>query len=248
MLLAAACTRDSLARDAGTGAEVEDEAEQARIVPEGLSVSALAGGTGVLELTALTLQRRGDRVELYAALKNVGDVPACSAALSVELFDAGGHSLAAGIGGLLTQRFFRRTDGSDMLAACIAPGDVTMAALLDLPSELVVQEVRSLVYRCPYFALDVAPVASVTIRDVKRVQRGAASGYRGTLVNGLAVALKKPSVSVFPTNSAGRPLGMVSVSAAMELAPGGEWSFETDALPVRGVDQRAFPAGELMQN
>ena len=246
MLLAAACARDTTGRDAGKAA-VEDEAEQARFMPEGLSVSALAGGAGVLDLTALTLQRRGEKVELYAALKNVGDVPACSAALSVELFDAGGQSLAAGIGGLLTQRFFRRTDGSDTLAACVAPGDITMAAVLDLPSELVVQEVRSLVYRCPYFALDVEPIASVTIRDVKRVQQGAASGYRGTLVNGLAVALNKPSVSVFPVNGAGRPLGMLSASAAMELEPGGTWSFETDALPVRGADQVAFPAGELMK-
>jgi hypothetical protein len=226
-------------------AELEGGAEQARIVPERLSVSALAGGTGVLELTALTLQRKGRGIELYAALKNGGDVPACSAALSVELFDANGQSLAAGIGGLLTLRFYRRTDGSRTIAACVGPGEVTMTAVTDLPPELAIEEVHSLIYRCPYFALDVEPIAGVTIRDVNEIERGAGTAFEGALVNGLEVALKSPSVSVFAVDRVGRPLGMASARGMAEVAPGAEWRFVTDAVADPGVGHLAFAAGEL---
>jgi hypothetical protein len=250
MLLAAACSRHTVVDDAGApdaDPDAEGGGEQARIVPEGLSVSALAGGAGVLELTALTLRRRGDEIALYAALKNVGDVPACSAAFSVELFDGSGQSLAAGIGGLLTQRFYRRSDGSGAIAACVGPGDVTMTAVADLPSDLVIEDVRSLVYRCPYFALDVEPIAGVTIREVKKVDRGAGTIFEGTLVNGLQVTLRKPSVSVFPINRVGRPLGLATARETAELAPGGKWMFETESVTESGVDQLAFPAGELAE-
>ena len=74
-------------------------------------MTALAGGNGVLDVIALTLREGPSRVEVYAALRNDGDVSACSAAFSVELFDTTEHSLAAGIGGLLTQHFYRLTDG-----------------------------------------------------------------------------------------------------------------------------------------
>lgn len=248
ILLATACARDSSARDASARAreaEVERGQEHARVIPEGLNVSALAGGAGGLELTALTLQRRSGGIELLAALKNVGDVPACSAAVSVELFDAHGMSLASGIGGLLTQHFYRRTDGSGAIAACVGPGDVSMAAVADIPSDLVLEDVRSLIYRCPYFALDVEPIAGVTIGDVKMVGRPAGAAFAGRLVNGLEVALKQPSVSVFPINRVGRPLGMAVARATMLLAAGAEWRFETDSVDDPGVDQLAFPAGEL---
>jgi hypothetical protein len=246
ILLAAACARDTIVDDAGAAkADVERGEEQARIVPEGLSVSALAGGTGGLELTALTLQRKGSEIELYAALKNVGNVPACSAAFSIELFDLNGQSLAAGIGGLLTQRFYRRTDGSGTIAACVGPGDMSMTAVAGLPPELAIEEVRSLIYRCPYFALDVEPIAGVTIAEVNEVERSGGTVFEGTLVNGLDVALKSPSVSVFAIDRVGRPLGVARASEMTELAPGGEWRFVTDAVADRGVRQLAFTAGEL---
>src|SRR5262245_10680978 len=104
------------------------DGDDALIVPEHLTVTALAGGNGVLNVTALTLSEGPSSTELFAALKNEGDVPACTAAFSVELFDDADQSLASGIGGLLSQHFFRLTDGSDAIAACVGPGDVTMAA------------------------------------------------------------------------------------------------------------------------
>jgi hypothetical protein len=219
----------------------------ARIVPEGLSVTALAGGNGVLELVALTLQRGPGGVELFAALENVGDTPACNAAFSVELFDQSERSLAAGIGGLHASHYYRLTDGSDAIASCVGPGDVSMVAVTDLPSDIAIEEVGTLVYRCPYFALDVAAIAGLAIRNVKRVTLSAGMAYMGTLVNELDVTVNRPSVAVFPVDRAGRPLAMLtSSSSEAELPPGGSWAFETNAgMP--GEDYYAYPAGALQR-
>jgi hypothetical protein len=225
--------------------EHRDAGDDALIVPEGLTVTALAGGNGVLDLIALTLRKGRSSTELYAALRNDGDIPACSAAVSVELFDHAGQSLAAGIGGLLTQRFYRVTDGSGAIAACVGPGDVTMAAVTDLPSDIAIEGVATIVYRCPYFALEVAPIDGLTISQVKSVTARAGTAYTGTLVNGLDVAVSNPSVTVFPVNRAGRPLGMAMGSSAIVIPPRGSWAFETNAVNVPGVDHAAFPAGAL---
>jgi hypothetical protein len=227
---------------ADAGAQTGDDA---RIVPEGLAVTALAGGNGVLELLALTLQRGPRSVALYAALKNVGDAPACNAAFSVELFDESGRSLAAGIGGLHTSHLYRLTDGSDAIASCLGPAEIGMVAVMDLPSDTVIEEVATIVYRCPYFALDVVRIAGLTIRALQRVAGSAGTAYAGTLVNELAVTVIRPSVTVFPVNSAGRPLGMVTGSGKAEIPPGDSWAFETSAVSTPGVGYVAYPAGAL---
>jgi hypothetical protein len=217
------------------------EGRDAAFVPEGLRVVALAGGNGVLEVTALTL-RTG---ELLAALRNMGDVPACHAAFSVELFDAAGQSLAAGITGLLTQQFYRRTDGSGAIAACVAPGEQTMAAIMDLPAELATEDVATVVYRCPYFALDVEPIAGLVVERVDVVARHGRSAYAGTLVSALDVSVDRPSVTVFPVNRAGRPLGVALGRSDVRVPPSGRWAFETSTVELPGADWVAFPAGAL---
>jgi hypothetical protein len=223
------------------------DGDDALIVPEGLGVTALAGGNGVLELIALTLRKGPGNTELYAALRNGGTIPACSAAFSFELFDKTERSVAAGIGGLLTQHFYRLRDGSDTIAACVGPGDVSMVAVTDLPSDLVIEELGSIVYRCPYFALDVAPIEGLRIGKVERVSADASTAYTGTLVNGLDVTLRNPSVTIFPVNRGGRPLGVASSSGSIAIPPGGSWTFETDSVALPGMDCVAYPAGELVR-
>lgn len=227
------------------GANGEQAGDDALIVPEGLTVTALEGGNGVLELTAFTLRKGASSIEAYAALRNSGQVPACSAAFAVELFDTAEQSVAAGISGLLSQQFYRLTDGSGATAACVAPGEVTMAAVTDLPSEIAIDDIGSVVYRCPYFALDVAPIPGLAIRALKSIRRGPEVAYTGTLVNGLDVALSDPSVTVFPINRVGRPLGVATGSGVVEVPAGGHWAFETNAVSALGVDYVAFPAGAL---
>jgi hypothetical protein len=239
-LLAAAAVLQLLA--CSSGAEDDDDA---LIVPRGLRVTALPGGNGVLNVMSLTLRQGSSGVELYAALRNSGDAPACSAALSVELFDHAEQSVAAGVGGLLTQQLYRLMDGSDAITACVGPGDVTMAAVTDLPSDIEVDDVARVVYWCPYFALDVVAIDGLTISEVTSGTHASGTGYAGTLINELDVAVSNPSVMVFPVNRVGRPLGVAIGSGTVELPPGGSWAFETSTVDAPGIDHVAYPAGAL---
>jgi hypothetical protein len=214
-------------------------------VPEGLRVLALPGGNGVLAVTSLTLRKGETNTELIAALRNTGAVPACHAAFSVELFDGAEHSLAAGINGLLTQQFYRRTDGSGTIAACIAPGERTMAAITDLPPELVIEEVGSVVYRSPYFALDVEPIAGLTVERVERVAHSGGIAYTGRLANSLDLSVERPSVTVFPVNRVGRPLAVTMAKSDVRISPGASWEFETSPVEAPDAEGVAFPAGAL---
>jgi hypothetical protein len=210
-------------------------------VPERLDVTAKPGGCGALDLVALTLQRGPSGTELYAALKNAGDAPACSPVFSVELFDASEQFLATGLGGLLVQRFYRVADGS--VAACVAPGDTTMLAITDLPSDIVVENVGQVVYWCNYWAMDAGTaVAGISITDVRAVTREDGVAYTGALVNALEVALSSPSVAIFPLNRGGRPLGVALGRGTDEVPPGGTWQFETNAVRDAGVEHAAYPA------
>lgn len=240
-LVLQACSGDASEGDSISRAE---QGDAARIVPEGLTVTALAGGNGVLDVTALTLRKTASSTEVYAALKNGGAIPACTAAFSVELFDRGDRSLAAGIGGLLTQHFYRLKDASGAIAACVSPGDVTIAAVTDLPADIA-DDVKTIVYRCPYYALDVDPIDGLRIDDMKSTSRGAATAYTGTLVNDLEVAVSKPSVTVFPVNRVGRPLGMAIGTSSDEIPAHGHWRFETSSVDALAVDFAAYPTGAI---
>jgi hypothetical protein len=225
------------------GVDSSSTGDDARIVPEGLAVTTLAGGNGVLAVIALTLRRGPSHIELYAALRNNGAIPACNAALSVELFDKAERSLAAGISGLLTPGLYRLSDDTDTIAACLGPGDVAMVAITDLPAELVIEAVGTIVYRTPYFALDVEPIVGLSISEVRSVTNSAGSACTGTLVNGLEVALKSPSVTVFPVNRAGRPLGMAVGSSTVAIPPGGSWAFDITTIGTPAVACSAYPSG-----
>jgi hypothetical protein len=238
LLLPLACSSSGEGDGSRTG-------DAALIIPEGLTVSALAGGNGVLDVVALTLRKGPHGTELYAALKNDGDAPACHAGFSVELFDKSEQSLTAGISGLLTQHFYRLTDGSDAIAACVGPGDVTMAAVTDLPTDIAIEDVGYVVYRCPYFALDVERIDGLTINHMKSRTVSKGTAYTGTLINGLDVAVSNPAVTVFPVNRVGRPLGVAIGGGTVEIPPGGSWAFETDTVGAPGVDFVAYPAGAL---
>ena len=237
---ASAKTEHGAAEDAAVAAE-----DRTLIVPEGLIVNALAGGNGVLDVTALTLREQDGHAELYAALKNTGTTAACHAALSVELYDKDEEAIAAGISGLLSQHFYRLTDGSGAIATCVAPGDVAMAAITDFAANIALEDVGTVVYRCPYFALDVEPIDGLTVSRVERVTRDTGTAYTGILVNGFDETVSDPSVVVFPVNAEGRPLGFATSDDARAIAAGESWHFETNAVNESGTDQRAFPVGAL---
>lgn len=232
-----ACSDDGAGASADAGLQ-----DDALIVPRGLNVTARAGGCGALDMVALTLRRGSSHGELYAALKNGGGSPACSPSFSVELLDKDEQPLATGLGGLLIQRFYRRADGSNAVAGCVGPGDITMVAITDLPAELALEDVGTVVYGCNFWLLDVAPIDGIGISDVQAVARSGGTAFTGALVNELDTSFDRPSVAIFPVNSVGRPLGVAFGNGAVDVPPGGSWQFETNTVNEAGVDSAAYPA------
>jgi len=222
--------------------------DEAWVWPASISVMGLPGGHGILEMFAVTIRKGATHTEMYAALKNVGDRPVCDAALTIELYDKDGQSVAAGIGGLLTQHLYRITggDGLGNVAACVGPGEVTMASMLDLPLSLVLEDLGFAVYRNPYFGIEVEQIGSLTVSHVVAATSAVGTSYAGRLVNELDVTVENPSVVIFPVNGVGRPLGMVTGTGAVELPPAASFSFETSA-DVAGVGYAAYATAKTSQ-
>lgn len=215
-------------------------------VPEGLSVTKPTdGSSGEFTLTALTLKQGSANTEVYLALRNDGEVPACAVAFAIELFDANGEVLATNIRGLPVRQFYRfKLDptAEPQVAGCVAPGEVSMGAILDFPP---LEVEFSLSYRLTYWDLsnDIAPLeGNVTVNDVKAVMRGGGTAYTGVVVNGLDTP-RSPGVSIFPVNRVGRPLGVAYSQGNEALPPGGRWEFETTSVSEVGTGFVAYPAG-----
>jgi len=221
--------------------------DDALIVPANLEISLEPGGAGVLDLYALTLREGPDGLDLYAALKNDGAVPACDAALKVQLFDTAGQPLGEWINGLYTRDFYLYTltdAGATTIAACVGPGEVTMTNISTM-SDIAVGDVAEVVYYYSYFALDAVPVDALRVGAVNAVNTVGGTSYAGTVVNDLNTMVSAPSVAIFPLNCAGRPLGIANASDANEVPAGGSWAFQTTSLNTPGVAYAAFPAASF---
>ncbi|MEI9937626.1 MAG: hypothetical protein WDO69_10445 [Pseudomonadota bacterium] len=214
--------------------------DDALVVPEAVTVVPLAGGTGGFHMLALTLVQGPSNIEVYAALKNEGDLQACAASISVELFDKDQLSLSAAVGGAYAKHLYRRTDGSGEIASCVAPGEVAMAAITGFGSPVAVEDVAYVVYRCPNFALDVVAIGGFSVDQVKSATSDTGTSYTGVFVNGLDLAVTAPQVSIFPVNRVGRPLGLATAESTVEVPPGGSWAFETSRVNAFGSDYSAY--------
>jgi hypothetical protein len=215
------------------------------VFPETLEVAPHASGCGALQLKALTLQQGPQSLELYVALENVGDVPVCSPSFSLNLLDASETQLATSVGGLLVRGFFRLKADPTTTAACVAPGDVTMAAVTDFAPGLALADVQRAEYFCNLWRFDALPAGRLDVNDVMTIRRDGGLAYSGTLVNGLEIPLSAPGVTIFPLNAEGRPLGAVNSRGTSPVPPGSSWDFETDAVSVAGVDFAAYPTPSL---
>jgi hypothetical protein len=239
-LVLAACS------EASDGAPGNDDARL--FVPAGLSLKKPTdGSSGAFNLLALTLQQRDGQTEVYLALRNDGEAPACTAAFTVALLDANGDTLATGAGGLPVRQFYRfKLDESaePTVAGCVAPGEVTMGAVLDL--DLVPLEGITLSYWLTYWNLpDITKLqGAVSLENVMTVMRGDGAAYTGELVNQLVDQPRPAAVSVFPINRVGRPLGVATSHGSEDLPPGGRWEFETTTVPEAGTSFAAYPVGQ----
>ncbi|WP_437680049.1 FxLYD domain-containing protein [Sorangium sp. So ce131] len=219
--------------------------EDLLFVPEGLSSAELDGEGGGLTLVAFTLVQGANGPELYAAVRNDGDTPACDAGMMVYFIDEAEQLVTSWGGSLRSGRLYQLNDGSGVIIPCVAPGEVAMAASTDLPDDLVIEELGALKHRFPAFTVDVVPVDAITVGAVETVSRGDRSAYTGTLENGLDVAVSDPEVAVFPVNRVGRPLGMATSRAAADVPPGGTWTFETTTVDDPGVDYVVYPTASI---
>jgi len=243
-LVFAAC---SDARDAAP-----DSSDDRLFVPEGLSVKKPTdGSSGAFNLLALTLQQRLGQTEVYLALRNDGDTPACTAAFSVALLDVNGDTLATGTRGLPVRQFYRfklDENAEPTVAGCVEPGEVTMGAILDLDlgSRESGLEDLTLTYWLTYWNLsDITKLqGAVTLENVSTVMRSDGVAYTGELVNELVDEPRAAAVSVFPVNRVGRPLGVAYSQRSDELPPGGRWQFETTTVTDPGTGFAAYPVGQ----
>jgi len=236
--------------DAG-GQEPPTSGDDRLFVPEGLSVKKPTdGSSGAFNLLALTLQQRQGKTEVYLALRNDGETPACTAAFTVALLDVNGDTLATGTRGLPARQFYRfmLDEGSEpTVAGCVAPGEVTMGAILDLEPPASESGLDGIVlsYWLTYWNLSgITPLeGGVTLDNVRTVTRSDGVAYTGVLVNGLAEPRPR-AASVFPVNRVGRPLGVAWSEESAELPPGGRWEFETTTVPEAGSGFVAYPVGQ----
>jgi hypothetical protein len=241
-----------LAACSGAREEAPGSGDDRLFVPEGLSVTKpTAGSSGAFNLLALTLEQKHGKTQVYLALRNDGETPACTGAFTVALLDVNGETLATGTRGLAVRQFYRfKLDESaeSTVAGCVAPGEVTMGAILDLDLESRESGLEgiSLSYWLTYWNLaDITKIqGAVTFENVRTVMRADGVAYTGELVNGLADEPRLAAVSVFPVNRAGRPLGVAYRQDAAELLPGGRWEFETTTVPESGTGFAAYPVGQ----
>jgi hypothetical protein len=159
-------------------------------------------------------------------------------------FDKAGQ-LMTSAGSALQSRQLYRLDAGGILP-CIDPGQIAMAASTDLPEEIVIEQLGSLQHTFPFFIVDgIVPIAELTVSGVQTVTTGAGSAYTGTLTNGLDVTASAPSVTIFPVNRVGRPLGAATSSATTDIPPGGSWTFATSTVDDPGVGYAAYPSASI---
>jgi hypothetical protein len=221
------------------------QADDRLFVPPDVSNSNVNGHDEGLVLVAFTLTETSRGPELYAAVRNDGDAPACEAGMVTSFFDKNGEPVTSAGSKLLSGRLYRLPDGT--IIACVAPGQTAMTATTGLPAAVVLDQLGALTHLFPSFTVaDIAPVAGLTLRDVHTVGSGPTS-YAGTLANGIDRAVSAAQVSVFPTNRVGRPLGVATSGASDDLAAGASWSFETGTVDDPGVGYAAFPTATVTE-
>jgi len=208
--------------------------------PEGIELHPPPIEMPGLTLVAYTLLEGQQGLELYVALRNDSETPACGPSISVDLYDHDGQSLASSVIGVIGGSPYQVVDLPDTYSGCVPPGQVAMAALTDWPDYLTLDAVGHLAYRCPYFEIAVTAIGEFVLSNMERESTGQGDVYRGMLTNQLAITVESPEAIIFPLAASGRPLGIVSVQGSMTLAPADSWVFESPPTTVMGDDFKIF--------
>jgi hypothetical protein len=230
----------------GLGGTAGQAGDDLLFVPEGLPNKLFDEQRGTIALVAVTLVQGATGPELYAAVRNDGQMPACEAGMMISFYDKADQHLTDTGAVLLSGRFYRLDSG--VVLSCIDPGQIAMAAATDIPDSIVIGELGYLEHRFPLFTIDgIQRVDGLAVSGVEATTTGAGSAYTGTLTNGFSVTVSNPSVAIFPVNRVGRPLGMARADATTDLPPGGGWSFQTSTVGELGAGYVAYP-GAVVPN
>jgi hypothetical protein len=227
------------------GIDAGRDGDDRLFVPEGLPNTNESGQDVGLELVAFTLLPGANGPSFYAAVQNVGSTPLCEAGMMITFYDTSGQLVGTAASVLQSGRFYQVTDGSGAIIPCVDPGQIAMTGEMGLPDTIALDQLGSLQHLFPSFNVGVTPVGGLTVTGVETVASGQGIAYTGTVVNDLGSTLSGPSVAVFPVNRVGRPLGMATASTTNDLAPGGTWTFQTDAIDDPGVGQVAYATGTV---
>jgi hypothetical protein len=224
----------------------ESASLEERFEPAGLPNLPLDSVAGALVLYASTLQLGNEGLELYAGICNDGGALLCSAAIQIEFYDQADQLIGTASGGVQSGQLYSFSESAAPVF-CVAPGQVAMAVVTDLPEGLLIDELKSLGHRFPAFQIDDAePIRSVDVTELHVAQIAAGTVFEGTVTNDAATTVSDPAVSVFPVNAAGRPLGHAASTEVLHLLPGGTWSFQTSVVGDVGVTQFVFASGSSM--
>jgi hypothetical protein len=194
---------------------------------------------GGLKLVAFTLVRETKGQSLYAAVKNEGDTPVCEAGMTTYFIDKTDQVVTSAGSVLQSTQFYRLNDG--VIVRCIAPGQIAMSAATDLPSDIVIENLGYLQHRFPAFMIDgIVSVEAFDVSEVQSIAGGDGKRYTGKLVNRFDKTVTDPSLSIFPMNRVGRPLGVATSKTTTELPPGSSWIFESTDVADFGVGYVAY--------
>jgi hypothetical protein len=249
LALPAACSGGGGDRAPGTGGSGPGiggagGGDRRLFVPEGLTNTNVDGADVGLVLVAFTLVPGPTGPALYAAVRNDYPTPVCNGGLITTFLDKSGYVFASAGAGLQGGGFYQNTDGT--ILTCIEPGEIAMAASPSLPDTIVIDQIGSLQHQMPAFVFDgLVAIGRLPVSGVAVVPTAAGSAYTGTMTDGLTTTVSSPSVSVFPLNAVGRPLGVATASATVAVAAGGTWTFETTAVADPGVATAAFATASM---
>jgi hypothetical protein len=197
-----------------------------------------------LTLIAFTLVEGATGPDLHAAVRNDGPTPVCEAGMMMSLFDKADQPVTDVAAVLVSGRFYRLEPG--VVVTCIAPGQIAMAATTGLPTSIVIDQLGRVEHRFPLFNLgDLEEIEGLAVTGVATVAMSAGSAYTGTFTNGLGTAVSSPSVTIFPTNRVGRPLGVATASATTDVPPGGSWAFQSSLVADPGAAHVVFPGAAI---
>jgi hypothetical protein len=225
----AAQTSDHSWWDAGTPDASSSDAgddEDALFIPRGIPNEESSGADYGLTLSASTLVREPSGLRFYAAVRNVGGDPVCRATMLVNFYDSSDQQIAVASADLLTSHLYHSADDT-LIIACVAPGELAVAAL-DVNYDIRVEDIARMEHLFPAFGFEVVPYPPFTVEDVQFAAHGERGTYSGTFRNGLEATVEQPRVTIVQLTAVGRPTHVASRTEDVQIAPGGEWPFDVE--------------------